>query len=782
MYTNILKKDLKRKKTMNVILLIFIIMAVTFIASSVNNVISVVTALDSFFEKAGVPDYWLCTSGKEEADRLETFVEAQNLKVSRQDLLQVEPKDIRIEGKVLDYSNTVVVSDLEHTVNIFDKNNKKITEVKNGEIYVTAEIYRRFHMQEGDEIQIKVNGKCKTFTLMGSTKDALFASPIMGMTRLLVSASDYKAMSGPDDVVIQSIGVFTDDVDRFTEKLFEKDFYTIFSNPQSLIKTTFIMDMVNAAVILIVSICLILISMVILRFTIQFTMSEEFREIGVMKAIGIGNRKIRGLYLIKYLGISIVGAGLGLAASIPFGRMLIESVSQNIIIPDTENYLINILCAVFVVGVVLLFGYFCTRKINKITPIDAMRNGDSGIRYKRKGLIKLSRTRLTAVPFMALNDIISSFRRFGIMIVIFTLGVLLVIVPVNTINTLQSDKLVSLFSMAPADHVLNRELMLNNDNKQKSEVEKKLQDIKGLLEDKGMEAHVFMEMLFRMNISLGDKKCSSLAFQGVGDVTADDYAYLKGSAPKNRHEVGISHLIADKIGADIGDTVEINVGNETRNYTVTALFQTMNNMGEGIRFYQNDEIDYEYAAGSFATQIKYTDGPDSEELEHRKELLKTLYPEYKIYTSGEYLSYMMGDVAGQIQGTKQLVLGVVICINLLVTILMVKSFITKEKGQIGMLKAIGFRDSKLILWQTLRVGIVMLISVLIGTVLSTPISKATAGQVFKIMGASTVEFDIVPMEVYVIYPLIVLGTTILAAFFTAGQLKKIKASETSNIE
>ena len=46
MYLRILKKDIKRKKTMNIILLIFIILATTFIASGANNVVSVMTALD----------------------------------------------------------------------------------------------------------------------------------------------------------------------------------------------------------------------------------------------------------------------------------------------------------------------------------------------------------------------------------------------------------------------------------------------------------------------------------------------------------------------------------------------------------------------------------------------------------------------------------------------------------------------------------------------------------------------------------------------------------------
>ena len=64
MYFNILKKDLKRKKTMNIILLLFIILATTFVSSSVNNMLAVTTALDSYFEKADMPDYFAATMDK----------------------------------------------------------------------------------------------------------------------------------------------------------------------------------------------------------------------------------------------------------------------------------------------------------------------------------------------------------------------------------------------------------------------------------------------------------------------------------------------------------------------------------------------------------------------------------------------------------------------------------------------------------------------------------------------------------------------------------------------
>ena len=50
MFWRILKKDLKRKRTMNVILLVFIILASMFMSSGVSNIITVLTALDSYFE------------------------------------------------------------------------------------------------------------------------------------------------------------------------------------------------------------------------------------------------------------------------------------------------------------------------------------------------------------------------------------------------------------------------------------------------------------------------------------------------------------------------------------------------------------------------------------------------------------------------------------------------------------------------------------------------------------------------------------------------------------
>lgn len=782
MYLRILKKDLKRKKTMNVILLIFITLAAMFIASSVNNLVTTSTALDSYFEKANVPDYWFATSDKKETERFETFASDNGYAYSHTELIQIDPVSVTVSGDKFEYGNTLCLSTVNGT-KVFDSNANELTQVNDGEIYVTAEIFNSDEndFYEGCKIVIEADGIKKEFTLKGYTKDALFGSAMMGITRFMVSENDWEFFETSNEGIMDSVMVYTDD-SSFMDRFYSLDLKTIMNINYSTIKMMYIMDMLIAAVVLIVSICLILISMVILNFTINFTMSEEFREIGVMKAIGIANNRIRGLYIAKYFVISVIGAAIGLALSFPFSKLLIENVSRNIIISIDGKFILNAACAVGTAAIVVLFCYFCTRKIKKFSPIDAIRSGKTGERYKSKGFIHLSKSKLSSVPFMAVNDILSGPKRFIAMILIFTLGLLLIIIPINTINTLKSDKLITLFNMADCDHVISQELLFSPGGNNEKMVQDRLDKVRKTLDENNIEADVFQEIMFRFSISHGDKKMSSLAFQGEGEVTADMYSYLEGTPPQNKNEVAISYIVADNIGAKIGDDVEINIGDEVRTYTVTAINQSMNNMGEGIRFYQDEQLDYTYVLGSFGIQIKYDDDPDSETLDKRKALLEDMYPDAKIYGSGEYISYMMGGVAEQLEGVKKLILIIILCINILVAILMVRSFITKEKGEIAILKAIGFKNSSLVAWQTMRIGIVLLISIVLGTLLSTPLSKLTVEPIFRMMGAYSIQFEILPLEVYVIYPLIVLAVTELAAIISAQNLRKVSASEASNIE
>ncbi len=72
-----------------------------------------------------------------------------------------------------------------------------------------------------------------------------------------------------------------------------------FSGTHSMIKMCYLIDMIVAFLMLVLSVCMMLVSFIVLKFSITFTISGEFREIEVLKAIGIKSTNIRGFYMAK---------------------------------------------------------------------------------------------------------------------------------------------------------------------------------------------------------------------------------------------------------------------------------------------------------------------------------------------------------------------------------------------------------------------------------------------------------------------------------------------------
>ncbi|MGN1086603.1 MAG: hypothetical protein ACI4Q5_06190, partial [Porcipelethomonas sp.] len=249
MYLRILKKDLKRKKTMNIILLIFITLAAMFIASSVNNILTVTTALDDYFEMAEAADYWIAVSEQSELERFYDFAAENNYDYKNAELLQIDPKGVQINGEEFDYSNTTCLSTLKGS-KIFDSNGKEITKINDGEIYVSSCIFNSGinDFYKGAKIVVDCEGTKKEFTLKDYTKDVLFGSSTIGMTRFLISENDYELFTNKDLLKINSISVYTDDPE-FNDKFSALELNTIFDSEGSGLKMMYIMDTLIAAIV-----------------------------------------------------------------------------------------------------------------------------------------------------------------------------------------------------------------------------------------------------------------------------------------------------------------------------------------------------------------------------------------------------------------------------------------------------------------------------------------------------------------------------------------------------
>ena len=143
---------------------------------------------------------------------------------------------------------------------------------------------------------------------------------------------------------------------------------------------------------------------------------------------------------------------------------------------------------------------------------------------------------------------------------------------------------------------------------------------------------------------------------------------------------------------------------------------------------------------------------------------------------------MLG-VVDTLEAVKSLMVMLTIVLVALVTVLMERSFIAKEQGEIALMKAVGTRNGKIYAYHALRFLFVGMIAVLMGEIFAMPLTHLCIDPIFKMMGMElAVDYSINPVEMFLTFPIIVLATTTLSAFFTALYTRKIKSSDTANME
>ena len=141
MFWRILKKDLKRKRAMNVILLVFIILASMFMSSGVSNIITVTTALDGYFEMADVPDYIAMSENKSSIkDICGTLENASAIDEFRiEEFVHMSQSNIIRDGEPLNASNLsqtlVLQNGRDMGMNYFLDDGSILKSVPKGKIY-----------------------------------------------------------------------------------------------------------------------------------------------------------------------------------------------------------------------------------------------------------------------------------------------------------------------------------------------------------------------------------------------------------------------------------------------------------------------------------------------------------------------------------------------------------------------------------------------------------------------------------------------------------------------
>ncbi|MDO4274777.1 MAG: ABC transporter permease [Eubacteriales bacterium] len=790
MLFKVLRKDLKRRKGVNIILFLFILLATVFLSSSLNNILTVSKGIDYFLDYANIPEITLLTDKTSEDEGLGEFLEDQqevnDYEYAR--LVAVPEEGLKVEknGKRSDYESGGITNYLGSNTGkyckVFGRDNKEV-ELKNGEIVLDVRSMEKNDLVPGDKLIVDIDGTEQEFTIKSEVKDAAFGTDMGGMGRILLNGQDFEKYSraGGDNI----FGVYlihTNNENELTKTISTRGFTSIVTKiDRSMYKLLYVMDIVLAALLILAGICFILIAFLVLRFTLVFTMEENYSEIGIMQAIGLRNFTIRRIYLVKYLLLTAAGAGIGLALSFPVSRAMIGGVSKNIILADSSAYLwANMAGALLVAAVVILFCYRCTKKINKISVIEAIRGGQNGERYhKRKGIKLFSRSRMSIPVYLGLNDILSHLKRYVVLIITFCISFVLISIPLNTVNTMNSREMISKFSLDPDSSVYmtsftgggNQSLMTV------AEVDERAQQLKKDLKEKGYEAELTVPHLINLFYykQEGDKIAVSTT-QIRGD--SGYLTYSEGTAPLLENEIAVSKNILKTTGWELGDTVHAVIGGRERDFIITGTYSDYMQIGSSIRMNPVIDIQGERIFAAWSVMVNMDTTLTQEEM--KKELQKEL-PQYTWGTAMEILEGNIGSIRSVLKEVLAPMTALLCDVIALISIMMEQLFIVREKGEIAMMKSMGFSNRVIRGWQVIRMVWVVVISMLAAIPLSVLSNRFLLTPIFGIMGAEiTIQVDIV--EAYVIYPGILLIAIILAAAAASGRVKRIRIQELNNLE
>ena len=783
MFWRILKKDLKRKKTMNIILLLFVILCSMFAAAAVNNIIAVTGGIEHYFDMAGVPDVTVLTLGENDAE--ERIAELTCVKeIKTEHCLDVFSSSFKHNGKKLDnFANSArLISDSEMAINYFDESSSIIKSVDKGCFYATAPFLQDIDIKEGDEVELDVGDSHLTLKFMGQFKGALFSSENSVSPYCIINSADYDYLDKDEATHIlnyKQLYINTSDVDEIRE--LAKSYDRVYVTTREENKRIYLFDMLSAYILMVISVVLMFTAFVVLRFTIGFTISEEFREIGVMKAVGIDNGSIRSLYIVKYLAIAIVGTLIGYFCSVPLGDMMMKTVSENMVLGSESGAFMGILSSGLVVIIILLFCYSCTRRVNKLSPIDAVRNGQTGERFRKRSLLRLGRSKLPSTAFLSVNDFLSSPKQFSVITVVFTLCILLMTIMSNFALTLKSEKLLRFFDLPSSEaHIMDTE-MIGELMTDLSDHKRIIAQTEKLLADNGMPGKCTMTLGAQLEASHKDKT-AKLNFRITKGETTDTLRADKGSPPQKADEIIVTENTLVNLGAEIGDRVTTVINDKEYEFIITGTFSTFVNPTNAAFLYKDFDLGHLPASNVMGVQIHFDGSPDKERINQNIEKLKSLLESDKVYTTSDFINNFTG-MSDTINSIKKIMMILTVIVTAMIVILMERSFIAKEKSEIALMKAVGVTDGSIAAQHTLRFVIASILACILSTAVLMPISNVMMNWVGNMIGdISGLKCDFDPLEIFVICPEILIGVTVIGSYLTALYTKTIKASDTASIE
>lgn len=626
----------------------------------------------------------------------------------------------------------------------------------------------------GDTVKMTLLGEEAEYTLCGFFNSAMNGSQNCGMTALLLTEDKYEELSEKTIALKSSyFSVRVSDISK-SEKIsaeikeaISKQFpqITVSSNDYQLVTTSrYISQNICAAVLSAMALLVLLIGIVVIASNIANYIQENMQNLGALKAIGYTSTQIIFSILMQFVGVSAAASVVGIALSYLVFPGINDMMVAQTGIPYTVRFqLLPVLFTmIFISTVVAAAVYFSARKIKKIEPIMAMRQGIATHSFK-KNHIPLEKSSMSINTALAMKTTLSGFKQ-NLTVCITMLVVSLILVFSATLfkNAIMDSKALSeMIAGEYADSAIN--VNLNREEELVSKLEN---------DDRVEKFYLFTSN----NIEVQDMDGVSLVISAVSDCSKmnNQSMAIEGRFPKYDNEIAVAAKYAYGNGIKVGDEITLKVGNSEEKYIVSGYAQCTNSLGRDCIITRDG---YE-RIGSLPNLTYYIDLTEGEDIDSFNDELSDYFGG-DVNTVLNVGSILEAGTAVYAALMAMLVTAIVIisCIVIIfVLYLLVRNMLNKKKCDYGILKALGFTTGQLVLQTAISFMPSVIISSAIGIAISIPLINPLLSIFLSGIGIVKCTF-IVPVHLCIVFGIALVLFAFGAACLMSVRVKKIVPRE-----
>ncbi|MBR3042196.1 MAG: ABC transporter permease [Eubacterium sp.] len=660
--------------------------------------------------------------------------------------------------------------------------------LKKGEVYIPYGLAGKLNAEAGSKLEMDFLNSHETFTVKGFVQEAYMGSSIIGYKMVFMSDEDFdyfyksnkESIVDPDTdgwVVGKVVFVYPSDKADESSSIFLRDL-TLKTKLNDMAKGTMTRETAEhytglfieiiLAVITGFAVRLFVIFLIVAGHNISTEMEIEYRNLGILKSLGFSDKKIQLVYVYQYLIIELIGTILGVIISIPCERIMSRIFfSLTALLPEKKLPILeSLVFMVLLFAVTVIYVYVFTRKISKTSPVKAITNGREDYYFDSR--INAPVKKGCMAFWLGLRQITSAPKRYISIVIVTVLLIFTIITTELMSGYIQSRN--ALISMGEPFTEIEFAFKVAEPDCKVSDIEnviKKYSEIEG----RQYKSHIYTSV---------NGESMMTFVKGYPDELSSVY---KGREIKYDNEVVITEQVSKLLDVKIGDKLTIGRYEQSAEYMIVGIFQTMNDTGkavaitlEGFNRLKGDSADPSTIdqLGMYGVVLKDSSkGPEIE-----KEILEKygddVEVEYNDFDSKD--GFIVNDFYLAAEGSKLLIY-ILSFAFAIVTIVMVcaKAFI-QERTDLGIYRATGFSVGRVRRSFATRFMIISLLSSVFAVVLGRLYSAKLLASVFSLFGIGHIEMYYGPM--FFIKPIVIFALCYLVfGYLASRKVKKLSARE-----